>query len=213
MKTAVLCINYSELIEHSQINPDAPGIYSFELPNVPASAFHFIGRNICDTKAESGLFHDLARQVPQLLGYVTIENENGHFLTYSRGTTGGESRLAAMRSIGVGGHTDIEDVEFDNKGFIDAMRTLERSIERELVEEVGLITFPDLTGTQKAIAVLNDDVSSVHIGLWVHIKANASSIHSTKETQDLQWLSAEQLKDNIEQYEPWSKMIIGQLTA
>lgn len=211
MKTAVLCINYSDLIQHSQINPLKAGIYSFELGDVPADAFHFIGRNICDTKSPNGLFHDIARQVPQILGYVTVENENGDFLTYSRGKSGGESRLNDMRSIGVGGHTDIEDVELLANGFIDAIGTLQRSVERELTEEIGLISYPDLSGTQLALVDLTDDASSVHIGIWIHVKVQASQVMSTKETQDLLWYSREYLCDNIDSYEPWSKLIIEKI--
>lgn len=212
MKPAVLCVALNTLLENSHINSEIPGIYPVDLSQIPANEVHFINRRVVDTPRNQ-LEESIAISFPQILGYVTMVNEEGKVFSYSRGTTGGEKGLADRRSIGVGGHTDIADVALDDDGNIDLVATLEASVNRELAEEIGLLTTPDLSGPQLALAVLNDPVSMVHVGIWVHTNVHTSTICETDETQDQKWLTVDQLKDDIELYEPWSQMIINMLHA
>ncbi|WP_052209174.1 hypothetical protein [Acinetobacter sp. A47] len=213
MKPAVLCVALDALLKCSHIDPETPGIYPVNLAKIFANNYHFLNRSVVDASDKSLLNYDIAHAFPQILGYVTIQNEDGKYLSYSRGTNGGEKGLAALRSIGVGGHTDIADVVLDDEGNINAVATLEASITRELSEEIGYFLTPDLSGVQLALAVLNDPVSAVHIGLWVNVVVDTKLIAETDETQDQKWSAPEDLLNEISAYEPWSQMIIKQLNT
>ena len=54
----------------------------------------------------------------QIIPYVVLRC-GGNYLTYTRGATGGESRLHAKISMGFGGHVDLPDIKTDEKGLLD----------------------------------------------------------------------------------------------
>jgi predicted NUDIX family phosphoesterase len=78
---------------------------------------------------------------------------------YRRSAEAGESRLAGLRSLGVGGHLNVADgVQ------ADTLDGLFRAIRRELAEEVALDDEP----TVAVVGAINDDanpVGRVHLGL------------------------------------------------
>ncbi len=98
----------------------------------------------------------------QLIPYLIVEH-GGQVLHYVRGKKGGETRLAAKGSIGIGGH--INDADLDGHRFDRA--AYETALARELHEELTLGT----TYRQTPVALLNDDsnaVGAVHLGI-VHV--------------------------------------------
>ena len=79
---------------------------------------------------------------------------------YRRGAAGTEKRLAALRSVGIGGHIS----EADAAGGIDPYQT---GMLRELTEEVEL----GCAYRERCVGFINDDstpVGSVHLGI-VHV--------------------------------------------
>ena len=98
----------------------------------------------------------------QLIPYALFHYQ-GKFLNYQRGKSGGEARLHAKRSLGIGGHINPVDTRNDHLGLETYMAGVEREIEEEL----------NINGnhTQKIVAILNDDsndVGKVHLGV-VHL--------------------------------------------
>lgn len=84
-------------------------------------------------------------------------------LHYTRGKSGGESRLHALGSVGVGGH--VNPVDADEGRFGPA--AYQAAVEREIREELEITT----RFSQRIVALLNDDsnaVGQVHLGV-VHV--------------------------------------------
>lgn len=207
MKAAVLCVEIGAIESNSNSNQLIPGIYDLNIKDIPANMFNFLNRRICDSEATMGLHHDIARELPQLLVYATVQNEYGEYLSYTR-ANGGEARLNDLRSIGIGGHTDIDDVVLDAKGFINAVETLEISAKRELAEEIGVIAEVKLPETCKIITNFQDPASSVHVGVWMNIVTQVSQVQKSEEIPNGFWITKEQLIKDLESYEPWSQLII-----
>lgn len=212
MKPAVLCVALEELLRVSHISPEVPGLALSNLLDVNPAKAQFLNREIVDTKDENSLDKTIAKAYPQLLGYISFINTTGQVLTYSRGKTAGESGLHDLRSIGVGGHTDLEDVVTQN-GNINVAATLARSIERELKEELGLSASIDIKQDEFLICDLSDPVSAVHVGLWDVFQVSENLLHPTEELNDVQWLSLDELMVNIDSYEPWSQLAIRHLVS
>jgi predicted NUDIX family phosphoesterase len=100
----------------------------------------------------------------QLIPYCVFRCGD-HILHYTRGKSGGESRLHAKLSVGVGGHINPVDTGGGRTG-PDAYHA---AVAREIDEELVIATPP--AGTRRIIALLNDDsnpVGQVHLGL-VHL--------------------------------------------
>lgn len=182
---------------------------------VPTRVFHGIG-----------LFHgfspEVDRYLPRLLdpcqlGYIPrpeAENDPGYkqlipyvvlrwgdqLFHYRRGKAGGEVRLQALRSIGVGGHINRED-----GALVDAYR---QGLLREVSEEV------ELTGPyrERTIGLINDDrtpVGQVHLGI-VHIFDVAEPRVRRRDaalTEDGFALLAE-LRREQQQFETWSQLLL-----
>ena len=110
MSKMVLCIDRFALAEQN-IPIQASGIYSFDLQKVGAQDYQFINRKVCDDKDEHSFNHSVGFRFPQILPYIAIRDLDGNYLTYSRNGT--ETRLHGSRSIGIGGHIDINDMCFN----------------------------------------------------------------------------------------------------
>jgi predicted NUDIX family phosphoesterase len=98
----------------------------------------------------------------QLIPYCLIRCGSS-ILNYTRGKSGGEDRLHALRSVGVGGHINPVDTGGGRTGR-DAYFA---AVERELTEELVF----DTARTNRIAALLNDDtndVGRVHLGI-VHV--------------------------------------------
>jgi len=137
----------------------------------------------------------------QLIPYVLIRL-NGQFVHYSRGKAGGEARLHAKRSMGIGGHINPEDKREDHLGY----ETYMAGVEREIAEEVVI----DGTYTQKIVGLLNDDsneVGKVHLGVVHLFDIDGTDVKSNEDAiADLQLSSIVELKGEYhEQLETWSQ--------
>jgi predicted NUDIX family phosphoesterase len=95
----------------------------------------------------------------QIIPYVVLRWK-GEAFHYTRGKGVSETRLQALRSLGIGGHIS----EGDNTLFGDSYRI---GMLREVDEEVNL----DSTYQEKCIGLINDDstpVGQVHLGV-IHV--------------------------------------------
>lgn len=141
-------------------------------------------------------------------GIITQESEVSEMsvLTYSRTTAGGESRLHNLRSIGFGGHMRR------NESVLDC-------IKRELNEELKYVDgkWSDVVKDSclnnfEYFWTINDNstpVNSVHFGMVMFIEADLDRIVINEDAlADIKPLTMSELYTQIDQYEPWSQMLI-----
>jgi predicted NUDIX family phosphoesterase len=175
---------------------------------------------------EAGLFHgfrdDVARYLPllldatklrymprdeaetdptfkQLIPYVVLRHA-GKVFHYTRGG-GGEKRLHAKRSIGIGGHISLEDGGSSR----DAYRT---GMLRELAEEVAL----EGEYTERCFGLINDDrtpVGQVHLGI-VHVLDLSSPVVRSREEALVArgFAPVADLRKDREVFETWSQFLL-----
>ena len=142
----------------------------------------------------------------QLIPYLVIRHGD-RVLHYVRGKSGGEARLHAKGSIGIGGH--INDGDTHAEHFNEA--AYQRAVERELNEELA-ISGP---WRQKIVALLNDDateVGRVHLGIVHVITVDSTAITAREDAiRDLQFLNVAELAPRREHLENWSQICLGGL--
>lgn len=139
----------------------------------------------------------------QLIPYVVLRFGDSVF-SYVRGKQSSESRLMAMRSIGVGGHIEPMDQSLfssDRDMYLEAAR-------REVNEEVQL----DTCYIDNIVALINDDttdVGKVHVGI-LHIWDLAEPKVTKKEGLITQsgFVTLENLKARINDLETWSQIAL-----
>ncbi len=142
----------------------------------------------------------------QIIPYALFTHQ-GRVLSYVRGAKGGEKRLAAKRSIGIGGHMNDTDTEHD--GFDHA--AYRKALAREISEELKI----DTHYQERAVALLNDDsteVGRVHLGV-VHIfDCETDRIECGEAViTDLQFLTKEELLAARDSMETWSQICVDHL--
>ncbi len=185
---------------------------------VPGSEFDRLGRfqgfsSEADRYLKTLLVPELAHFAPraeveddpslkQLIPYV-IFRAGDQIFCYTRGKSGGESRLRAKRSLGVGGHVDEEDA--DGRGTFEAY---EMALSRELDEEVSV----GCPGILTLVGLINDDstpVGQVHLGV-VHLYEldRPSVIPREDALADAGFLSLDEIRDQVEGFETWSQICL-----
>jgi predicted NUDIX family phosphoesterase len=143
----------------------------------------------------------------QIIPYSIFRFGN-HYLHYVRGKSGGESRLHAQGSLGIGGHINPVDERSDPLGHA----TYIAGVAREIDEEIALPARPQ----QRIVALLNDDsnpVGRVHLGV-VHLFELESMEAQAREDAlcDLQFKSAEELQGPLyDLLESWSRFCVDAL--
>lgn len=201
MKPAVLCVTRDvlDIQDGTYIIPKC-------ISDIPEDSYHFINRAVCDSED----YDKIGYALPQILGYVIIKCGN-QVLTYAR--KGGEGRLHGLRSLGIGGHVDIDD--FDITAANPYLNALRVSIEREVWEEVK---YPARIGTTQLDSLIVDtsnSVGKVHLGVPVILEVE--STHSLNadpsEILDPRWVDIESLQYDRHEYENWSQLIIDLLSA
>jgi len=143
----------------------------------------------------------------QLIPYC-IFRCGDRILHYTRGKSGGESRLHAKLSVGVGGHVNPVDMDGGKTG----SAAYHAAVTREIEEELNL---PEEHG-HRIIALLNDDsnpVGQVHLGI-VHLVDLKSDAVSSREDAlaDLGFTPLSELNGPIfERLETWSRFCVRHL--
>ena len=145
----------------------------------------------------------------QIIPYVIMTHQ-GKYLSYVRGKRAGESRLAAKRSIGIGGH--INPIDADNSPlFAYLYDNYLTAVQREVAEEVCVETaYRDCV-----VALLNDDsneVGSVHLGI-VHCWNLAAPKVAKREQMITQmtFMTADELHETRDSLETWSQKCLDGL--
>jgi predicted NUDIX family phosphoesterase len=126
-------------------------------------------------------------------------------LHYTRGKAGGESRLHAKISVGVGGHVNPVDMDGGKTG-PDAYHA---AVTREIEEELDL---PE-EHEHRIIALLNDDsnpVGQVHLGIVHLIDLKSDAVSSREDALlDLAFTPLDELNGPLmERLETWSQFCI-----
>ncbi|MFH0946578.1 MAG: NUDIX domain-containing protein [Planctomycetota bacterium] len=138
----------------------------------------------------------------QLIPYTLIVRDR-EVLLLKRSKKGGDTRLHDKLSIGVGGHINPVDAEFDD--------LLAACARREIYEEIELPEEVDPT----PMGIINDDsnpVGSVHFGI-VHLARVYTGKVSVRETEHLEasFATTDALKkhaaDPSVDLETWSRLI------
>ena len=142
----------------------------------------------------------------QIIPYVLLTHA-GRVLHYVRGKKGGEQRLVAKGSIGIGGHLNDADenlFSYDQRAYLAGVR---REVNEELIVQGGY---------QNHIrALLNDDsteVGRVHLGV-VHVFELENAQVSKRESviTQLAFLTPDELQARHDQLETWSQICLAGL--
>ena len=143
----------------------------------------------------------------QLIPYCVFRHGE-RILHYTRGKSGGESRLHAKISVGVGGHINPVDADSGRTG----PEVYHASVARELEEEL------ELTGgqSQRIIGLLNDDsnpVGRVHLGIVHLIDLESDAVSSREDALANLGFSplAELNGEHFERLETWSAFCVRHL--
>jgi predicted NUDIX family phosphoesterase len=142
----------------------------------------------------------------QLIPYAILV-QNGRILHYVRGKKGGESRLHAKGSIGIGGHMNDHD---EGLFALDA-DAYHAGVRRELQEELRI----NGPFKESIVALLNDDsneVGQVHLGI-VHVFTLGEGTVESNDTAitALEFLSPEELHARRDKLETWSQICVDHL--
>jgi predicted NUDIX family phosphoesterase len=143
----------------------------------------------------------------QIIPYALFHH-NGKYLHYTLGKSGGESRLHAQGSVGVGGHINPVDERADPLGKATYLAGVEREIDEEL----------NITGghQNRIVGLLNDDsndVGKVHLGV-VHIfDLESEDVTSAEDAlANLAFQSSDDLTGKLHgSLETWSRFCVDEL--
>lgn len=142
----------------------------------------------------------------QIIPYALIAHGD-RVLHYVRGKKGGEQRLVAKGSIGIGGHMN----DTDESLFAWDENAYRAGVEREVNEEIEIGSpYED-----KIVALLNDDtteVGRVHLGI-VHVFRLTESKAEKRESmiKGLAFLSRTELLARRDNLETWSQICVDSL--
>jgi predicted NUDIX family phosphoesterase len=148
----------------------------------------------------------------QLIPYVVFryQNSDGEVMVfnYQRGGGVGERRLAAKRSVGVGGHISTLD---STAGHHE--KVYREGLRRELEEEVTIAT----DYQESVVGLINDDeteVGRVHFGV-VHLfdVAAPKVLPAEPDMVDARFSLASELLKDLDRYESWSQIAVRALFA
>ncbi len=145
----------------------------------------------------------------QLIPYCVFRCGN-RILHYTRGKAGGESRLHAKISVGVGGHVNPIDTASGRVGS-DAYHA---AVTREIEEELDL---PE-EHEHRIIALLNDETNSVgkvHLGIVHLVDLKSDEVASREDALlDLRFSSLTDLNGPLfDRLETWSQFCIRHLSG
>ena len=144
----------------------------------------------------------------QLIPYCVFRCGD-RILHYTRGKSGGESRLHAKISVGVGGHVNPVDTGNGRTG----PSAYHAAVTREIKEELHL---PE-EHEHRIIALLNDEsnpVGQVHLGIVHVIDLKSDSVSSREDAlTDLGFTSLADLNGPLfDRLETWSQFCIRHLS-
>lgn len=145
----------------------------------------------------------------QIIPYCIIRCGD-RILNYTRGKAGGEARLHALRSVGVGGHINPIDTGGGRTGPDAYQAAVERELSEELIFEVP--------HQNRIIGLLNDEsnpVGQVHLGIVHLIDVESDAVHSNEDAlADLTFTPLADLNGPLfDKLETWSQACIRHLAS
>lgn len=164
---------------------------SFRAAILDPAAYRFLPRSQVETEPD----------FKQLIPYVVLRC-NGELFHYRRGSSGTETRLQALRSIGIGGHISEDDA----KGGSDPYRT---GMLRELTEEVEIAC----DWTETFLGFINDDrtpVGSVHLGVVHLFDLEAPRVQPREDAiAEAGFAPLTKLVAEAAEFETWSQFVLN----
>jgi predicted NUDIX family phosphoesterase len=141
----------------------------------------------------------------QLIPYIVLRCR-GEVFHYTRGSSGAETRLQALRSIGIGGHISEDDVG-DAKGDLYRAGML-----RELNEEMEI----DTPYREQPFGFIYDDsnaVGQVHLGV-VHVLELEETLAWPRESaiDEAGFATVHDLMRHHDEFETWSQLVLERLS-
>lgn len=137
----------------------------------------------------------------QLIPYVVLCHGGAVF--HYRRAGGGETRLHARRSIGIGGHISSEDGAATPEAYHAGMW-------RELEEEVEL----DSSGAARCVGLINDDrtpVGQVHLGIVHLLDLPSPNVRSREAALVAEGFAAPaMLRASSPEFETWSQLLLAE---
>lgn len=190
------------------------------LKDIPDEAFSLISREFVE-KPELGTTF-----IQAIASLVLVKEDSADVLSYTR--AGSEERLKGKKSILLGGHVNLEDVDCrENNVMIketEKGRTTSEGVElfraviagaiREFKEETGIddgvSLFPKLT-----LYTDEDEVSSVHTGfVFLGTKGHDEELKLSDEIGSYEWVNPTKLtEEQLNEYEPWSRITLEYLKS
>ena len=140
----------------------------------------------------------------QLIPYIVLRCR-GEVFHYTRGASGSETRLQALRSVGIGGHISADDVPAGDDPYRAGMR-------RELNEELEI----DSPFREEPFGFIFDDsnaVGQVHLGV-VHLLELDEPLAWPREAaiDDASFAPVHDLLRHRDEFETWSQLVLERLT-
>lgn len=167
--------------------------------------------------------------IVQIIPYVICCTKEGKILSYSR-KGGGEGRLEGKRSIGIGGHINIDDIhnldlsdsswDFVLKGAVRELKeeltlfSTESTIINNLVE-VGIIYTPldGLKDSNERKTTSIPPVGAVHLGdIYMLEVPETITIKDNEGMINPQFLNVSEAYESKDKYETWSRLILETLS-
>ena len=137
----------------------------------------------------------------QIIPYIAFISDK-KVLVYKRSQKSGEDRLHEKYSIGVGGHTDLEDDK--TKETIDVL--FDTAI-REVEEEIGVEINRDDLNVKYFINDDSDDVGKVHFGVGFVINKNFKLDGGEEDIiVDRSFKSKKEVEEIFDKLESWSQI-------
>ena len=131
-------------------------------------------------------------------------------LHYTRGKSGGEDRLHAKISVGVGGHINPVDMGEGRQG----AAAYYSAVQREIDEELEIVCDYEM----RIVGLLNDDsnpVGQVHLGVVHLVELESEEVTSREDAlANLSWATVEELNGELYgRLETWSTFCVEWLAS
>lgn len=140
----------------------------------------------------------------QLIPYCVLFSKAAgdvRYLAYDRGKSGGEDRLHAKLSIGVGGHINPIDAD-------DGQHLFRSGMHREVSEEVVLQGEP-IFECQGMIYDPSDKVGRVHLAVIYTAEVPEAKVEAREDClENARMLTKDQLRKRADQMESWSRLVL-----
>ncbi len=148
----------------------------------------------------------------QLIPYCLFRHTDAagmvRIFSYLRGKGGGEARLRAKRSVGVGGHISSIDSAAGASHHV-----YREGLERELAEEIVI----DTPYRETCVGLINDDeteVGRVHIGVVHLFDVDEPNVASREDDlTDPRFIPVSEILGELDGYESWSQIAVRALFA